>query len=103
MSKKKLIDAEQFTERLKTMSQNLTLPQIYDTTPSSTDPISQAIYCQLDALQFQMNNNLESAISQIILEISLIAEDCIYQDYPCRLCEDVEDDPIENFGDIRSK
>lgn len=104
MSKKKLIDAEKFKERIDCISTNVYVGLSYSSsTPYIEDPISQAIYTQLETLEIQMNQKLENALTSLLVEISCAIDDSTYKDHPCLLCKDSEDmaSPVEDFGDIR--
>ena len=103
MSKKKLIDAEKFKNKLNEMSNELYLPQDFSSSPYTDDLIAPAIYAQMGIMRVDFNNKMAESIKHVLQEISWTVEECTYRDHPCRLCQDSEEgtDPIENFGDIR--
>ena len=103
MSKKKLIDAEKFEEQLSRLSNNIVILPSYNTMPYTDDPIAQAIYCQINLIQSDMDQKIKEVIKQVLQEISWAVNDCTYEDHPCLLCRDDENikSPVEEYGDCR--
>lgn len=107
MSKKKLIDAEMFEQKildLGSISSKFN-SGFHNTTHISTgnQEVDFAIELAMDRCMEQQRQSIDIVIASLLFNISEIIRECTYQDHPCLLCRDSdESDPIEGHGDWRN-